>query len=227
MITESMTQTSILEKNKQDNIFCIDKPAGITSFGVVKIVRRFTGIRKVGHAGTLDPFATGLLIVCTGKATKKTEQFMDMPKEYETVFVLGKRTDTYDIAGEVIDSSPVPSLTEADILDSCGQFQGEIQQVPPMYSAKKHGGVPLYKLARKGITIDVSAKTISIYNIKIISYQSPRISLRVQCGRGTYIRSLANDLGNVLGCGAYVESLRRTKIGQYAISEAMSLAQFQ
>jgi tRNA pseudouridine55 synthase len=205
----------------------IDKPAGITSFDVVRTVRRYANIRKVGHAGSLDPFATGLLIVCLGIATKSIEKFMGMPKEYEGVFVLGKATDTYDCEGNCTSINSVPELSVSELSSYISPFLGTIEQLPPLFSALKYKGVALYKYARKGEFVPRSPRLVTIYDISVLWFQSPRIGIHVRCGKGTYIRSLAHDLGAAIGCGAYVESLRRTKIGEYSVQEALPLERFQ
>lgn len=205
----------------------IDKPPGFTSFDVVKVVRRFANIRKVGHAGSLDPFASGLMIVCSGPATKLIETFMRMPKEYEGVFVLGRTTDTYDCEGKIISEDAVPRLTIEDIKSYTVPFLGTINQVPPMFSALKYKGVALYKYARKGEFVPRSARPVTIYDFNVLWFQSPRVGIQVRCGKGTYIRSLAHDLGTAIGCGAYVESLRRTKIGEYSVRDALPLERFR
>ena len=209
-----------------EHIFNINKPMDWTSFDVVKKIRNTTGIKKVGHAGTLDPFATGVLIVLTGKNTKRQNEFMDLPKTYEAELKLGHQMDTGDRTGTIVESQSIPELTEAHIQAVLTSFLGEIQQIPPMYSAKKVNGKTLYKLARKGQVVERQPSTVMIYSIELLSFKSDRIDLRVHCGRGTYIRVLAEDIARELGTLAYVEELTRTAIGDYRIEDALSIPEF-
>ncbi len=209
--------------NYENTVLLIDKPAGITSFGVIRVVRRLLNVRKAGHAGTLDPLATGLLIVCIGKATKRTGEFMNLAKEYEAVAVLGKSTDTYDAAGAVIKERDVPPLSKENLIEISRRFTGNIQQIPPMFSAIKINGRPLYKRARRGEEVPRQARGITVHELEILWVDLPRFAVRVRCGKGTYIRSLVHDMGEAAGCGAFVESLRRTKIGDYSVRDALSL----
>ncbi|MEA3286458.1 MAG: tRNA pseudouridine(55) synthase TruB [Candidatus Marinimicrobia bacterium] len=209
-----------------EHIFNINKPMDWTSFDVVRKIRYATSIKKVGHAGTLDPFATGVLIVLTGKNTKRQNEFMDMPKTYEAEIKLGHLMDTGDRTGKIIETGSVPELTTTSIVDVLEIFQGEIQQIPPMYSAKKVNGKTLYKLARKGQTVERQPSTVMIYSIELLSYQDNTMNLKVQCGRGTYIRVLAEDIARELGTVAYVEELKRTAIGDYRIEDALSIPEF-
>ena len=200
----------------------VDKPSGPTSHDVVDMIRKATGIRKVGHAGTLDPFATGLLIMAIGKATKKIQQFVGLDKTYEAELRLGATSDTMDRTGKITTtgSDPkVPRLAEVEkILEG---FRGEIMQTPPMYSAKKIGGKKLYELARQGKTVERQARKIMIHGLTMLEYEWPTLKLRISVSSGTYIRSLAHDIGEALGCGAYLVELRRTAIAQYRIEEAI------
>ncbi len=209
-----------------EHIINIDKPMDWTSFDVVNKIRYTTRIKKVGHAGTLDPFATGVLIVLTGKNTKRQNEFMDMPKTYEAKIRLGDLKDTGDRTGKVVESLPVPELSEAKILSALESFKGEIQQVPPMYSAKKVDGKTLYKMARKGQTVERQPATVTIYSIEYLSYSDALLRIRVDCGKGTYIRVLAEDIGRKLGTLAYVEELKRTAVGDYRIEDALSIPEF-
>ena len=177
-----------------EHIINIDKPSDWTSFDVVNKIRYTTKIKKVGHAGSLDPFATGVLIVLTGKNTKRQSEFMDLPKTYEAVINLGHLMDTGDRTGVIIESKPVPELSEASLRTLLEQFKGEIQQIPPMYSAKKVNGQKLYHLARKGKVIDRQPAAVMIYDIELLSLAADSFSIRVNCGRGTYIRVLAEDM---------------------------------
>jgi tRNA pseudouridine55 synthase len=201
----------------------IDKPDGPTSHDVVDAVRRFCGIRKVGHAGTLDPFATGLLIVGVGKATKEMQKLVGLDKEYEATLRLGATSDTYDRTG-VIKRTELIQLTEEKIKAVVKKFTGTIKQIPPMYSAKKIKGKKLYELARKGVEVERQPSTITIHSIKLLKLQAPSFKFQVSCSSGTYIRSLAHDIGQALGCGAYLTELRRTAIGSFLINESTPLS---
>jgi tRNA pseudouridine55 synthase len=206
-----------------DGILNINKPAGKTSFGVVAAVKRLTGEHHAGHAGTLDPDATGVLPVCVGKATRIIEFLMDAHKVYRAVIELGISTDTYDASGKVIrrgDTSCVTRDMAGIVLDA---FRGKIQQVPPMHSALKHQGQPLYNLARAGITIERQSRPVTIYRLELLEWQPPFITLEIECSKGTYIRSLANDIGEQLGSGAYMKNLVRSAYGIFKIDEAVSL----
>jgi tRNA pseudouridine55 synthase len=210
-----------------DGILNINKPAGKTSFGVVALVKRLTGERHTGHAGTLDPDATGVLPVCLGKATRVVEFLMDNRKTYRAVIELGKATDTYDGSGKVVYQGDSSSVDIHKIEPALETFRGNIEQTPPMYSALKHQGQPLYELARAGINIERKSRTVKIYRLELIAWQPPLLTLEIDCSKGTYIRSLANDLGEALGCGAYLKSLIRTRYGIFNIEEAISLAQLE
>ena len=209
-----------------EHIFNIDKPMDWTSFDVVRKIRYATQIKKVGHAGTLDPFATGVLLVLTGKNTKRQNEFMDMPKTYEAELLLGNQTDTGDRTGKIIESIDVPVLDESMILGALNQFQGEIEQIPPMYSAKKVDGQTLYKLARQGKVVERKPSLIQIYGIELLQWSNTQINIRVNCGRGTYIRVLAEDIGRKLGTVAHVKELKRIAIGDYSIEDALSIPEF-
>ena len=183
-------------------------------------------IKKVGHAGTLDPLATGLLIVCTGKFTKKINEYMAVRKEYEGTIILGAVTPTYDMEAEPFDFKDYSFVSEDQVHLTAEQFKGEINQLPPVFSAIKKDGVALYELARKGKTVHLEPRRITIYDFTITCIELPVISFRVTCSTGTYIRSLAHDFGKVLGCGAYLGSLRRTKIGALDVTNAMTIDEF-
>jgi len=210
----------------QEHIINIDKPMDWTSFDVVNKVRYTTRIRKVGHAGTLDPFATGVLIVLTGKNTKRQNEFMDLPKVYKAEIRLGQQTDTGDRTGTVIAAKAVGTLTETLILATLKHYEGEIQQIPPMYSAKKVAGKTLYKLARQGKTVERQPSTVMVYDIELLSFEENLLKLRIKCGRGTYVRVLAEDIARELGTVAYVEELQRTAVGDYRIEDALSIPEF-
>ena len=191
------------------------KPVDWTSFDVVKKIRSQIKPAKVGHAGTLDPFAEGVLMLCTGKFTKKVEYFMDKEKEYIADIRLGKQTDTLDLTGSTVKLSDVPKLTQNKILTAVKLFIGDIKQEPPMFSALKVNGQPLYKSARKGLNIPRKKRIVRIYDIKLISFNENTITLMVTCGRGTYIRSLAKDIAKQLNTVGHLVSLKRTRIGEY------------
>lgn len=204
----------------------IDKPMHWTSFDVVRKLRSAIQIKKIGHAGTLDPLATGLLIVCTGKFTKKINEFMAQEKEYSGHFTLGATTPTYDLESEPEHHKDFSLLTTEKINETTKQFIGEIEQLPPMYSAIKKDGVALYELARRGEVVELKKRKIAIYTFEITSIDLPVVGFNVTCSTGTYIRSLANDFGQALGCGAYLSCLRRTKIGDFKVEEAIGMDTF-
>lgn len=203
-----------------NGIILIDKPLGKTSHDMVYFVRRLTGIKKVGHTGTLDPDASGVLPVCVGKATKVCDMLTASDKSYRATLVLGKTTDTQDASGKVLTEQTV-STTEEEILKAAEKFVGEIEQIPPMFSAIKKDGKKLYELARRGITVEREPRRVTIHSINVTSadIESNRIDIDVHCSKGTYIRTLCEDIGNALGCGAYMSALRRTKSGGFDISE--------
>ncbi len=205
----------------------IDKPVHWTSFDVVRKIRNLTRIVKVGHAGTLDPLATGLLIVCTGKFTKKINEYMGMEKEYTGSFTLGATTPTYDLESEPVNFCNTDHLTESQIKSATQEFTGLIMQVPPIHSAIKQEGKPVYLAARKGIDVVLEPRPVTIYAFEIEKIEMPIVYFRVVCSTGTYIRSLAHDFGKVLGVGAYMSSLRRTRIGQFQVSDAESMESFE
>jgi tRNA pseudouridine55 synthase len=207
-------------------VILIDKPLEWTSFDVVSKIRNTIRIKKVGHAGTLDPLATGLLILCTGKMTKKIDEYQAQEKEYEGELVLGKTTPSYDLETEVDKEFDVSSLTEDLIKKNVLQFIGTIQQIPPIYSAIKVDGVPLYKKARKGEDVEIKAREVTISEFEITEIQMPIVKFRVVCSKGTYIRSLVRDFGATLNNGAYMSALRRTRIGQFHVNDAEQLTEF-
>ncbi len=201
----------------------IDKPLHWTSFDIVRKLRSILQIKKIGHAGTLDPLATGLLIVCTGKFTKKINEYMAKEKEYTGHFTVGAVTPTYDLESEPEQFKDYTNLTENIIKLKTQQFTGTIQQLPPIYSAIKKDGIALYELARKGVEIKLEPRSVTIHSFEIIAINLPQVSFKVVCATGTYIRSLANDFGVVLGCGAYLSSLRRTRIGEFKVTDSIDL----
>lgn len=212
-----------LNKYEAGQVLLIDKPLDWTSFDVVRKIRSLIKIKKVGHAGTLDPLATGLLIVCTGKFTKKINEYMGMEKEYTGTFTLGAVTPTYDLESKPADIKDISGITEEQIHNATKPFTGEIQQVPPIHSAVKKDGKPVYLMARKGIDIQLKPRKITINSFTIEKIELPIVYFRVVCTTGTYIRSLANDYGKELGCGAYLSSLRRTRIGEFLAENALQM----
>jgi len=210
-----------------NQVLNFNKPIGWTSFDVVKKVRSLTGIKKVGHAGSLDPFASGVLLITTGTATKKMNELLKFPKTYQGVIRLGLETDTLDPTGKIIKETPVPDVTEGDIREILKSFEGEIEQDIPAYSATKHKGQRLYKLARKGQEIPRLTKKIIIYEINLLTFAEDKIRFEVKCGSGTYIRTLARDIAKKMGTVGYLTELTRTEIGPYKIEEAWSIKDFE
>jgi tRNA pseudouridine55 synthase len=207
---------------EQSKFLLIDKPAGITSHDVVNHVRRATGVRRVGHGGTLDPFATGLLIIGVGReATRELSAFLGCDKEYEATMVLGAVSDTQDRDGKITATSAAPLPSSEQLKLVLNSFLGKQKQIPPMYSAKKIRGKKLYELARAGQKIDRLPTEITIQAIELLSYNPPQATFRVRCSAGTYVRTLAHDMGQALGCGAYLIELRRTKIGEFSVTDAI------
>lgn len=204
-----------------DGAVLIDKPAGPTSHDIVDTIRSQFGLRKVGHCGTLDPNATGLLIVLLGRATKLSEKLMTDDKVYSGWMKFGESTNSYDADGDVVESKAVPPLTSDRLNDAASAFIGDQMQTPPMVSAVKVDGVPLYKLARKGLEVERKARLIHVYNFRFTQYEEPYGHFRVACTKGTYVRTLAHELGCKLGCGAHLATLRRVSSGRYDASEAI------
>jgi tRNA pseudouridine55 synthase len=206
-----------------DGAILIDKPAGPTSHDVVDAIRRRFQIKKVGHCGTLDPNATGLLIIVLGRGTKLSEKLMGDDKVYEGTIKFGETTASYDSDGELIGSLPVPPMTLEQLNTDATSFLGDQMQMPPMVSAIKKNGVPLYKLARKGIEVEREPRLVHIYNFRFTRYEEPLGDFRVACTKGTYVRSIAHDLGQKLGCGAHLAALRRSVSGKFDVAEATRL----
>jgi tRNA pseudouridine55 synthase len=201
-------------------VLLINKPKGRTSFSLVAALRRRLGVKKIGHAGTLDPFATGVMILLIGKQyTKRSDQYLCEDKEYLARLLLGVSTDTYDSEGTVTATSTI-APSQDELTATLALFQGKIQQVPPMFSAKKIGGKKLYELARKGLSIERPPVEVTV-DIELISYAYPYVDIRVNCSKGTYIRSLANDIGEKLGCGAHLCELNRTRSGTFQLNECL------
>jgi tRNA pseudouridine55 synthase len=206
-----------------DGALLIDKPAGPTSHDVVDLIRRNFGIKKVGHCGTLDPNATGLLIIVLGRGTKLSEKLMGDDKVYEGVMKFGLTTNSYDSDGDIVETKPVPPLTVEQLNEAAAPFVGDQMQMPPMVSAIKKDGVPLYKLARKGVEVEREPRFIHIYNFRFSEYTEPFGRFSVACTKGTYVRSLAHDLGQKLGCGAHLTELRRAVSGKFDVADAIEM----
>ena len=216
----------VKKKFEDGQVILIDKPLHWTSFDAVRKIRNLIKIKKVGHAGTLDPLATGLLIVCTGKFTKKINEYMAQEKEYTGSFTLGAVTPTYDLESTPLDFKDISAITVEQLNETTRMFIGEIQQVPPIYSAIKKDGVALYELARRGVDVELKPRTITIKEFEITKVELPVVHFKVVCSTGTYIRSLAHDYGAALGCGAYLSALRRTKIGEHLVENAVGIEGF-
>ena len=208
-------------------ILNLDKPRGITSHDAVAVVRRILGIKAVGHTGTLDPEASGVLVLCLGKATRFARFFENLEKTYWTVLQLGVCTDTQDATGTVTRQHEVPPLTSAQLHNVLARFQGALQQVPPMYSAVKYHGQRLYHLARQGKTVTRQARDIFVRRVELLDQRETQITLRITCSKGTYIRTLGEDIGLALGCGAHVLHLRRCRVGHFSLQDACSLSVLQ
>jgi tRNA pseudouridine55 synthase len=204
-------------------ILLVDKPPGITSHDVVDHVRKAAGIRRVGHTGTLDPRATGLLILCVGGATRLSEHLTALDKTYEGTMRLGIVTDSFDLDGAVLEQRPVPELTADDVQQACDRYTGDIEQIPPMVSAVKIGGQRLYKMARQGETVERKPRPVKVHEFSVLGYAAPDAHIRVRCTSGTYVRSLCHDVGAALGCGAALACLRRTWVGSYCVDKAVPL----
>ena len=206
-----------------DGVLLVDKAEGMTSHDVVALIRRKLGIKKVGHCGTLDPIATGLLLLTIGRGTKVQDLLMSEDKEYAGTLTLGVTTGTQDRQGEIVDQRPVPSLTENEVRAAFEKFRGDFYQMPPMVSAKKHGGVPLYKLARQGKVVERQPRFVHVYRYTIDRIAPPEIDFSVLCSKGFYVRTYVHDIGEVLGCGAHLKSLRRMKSGRFDVANAISV----
>ena len=206
---------------EEGKLLLIDKPLHWTSFDIIRKLRGLLKIKKIGHAGTLDPLATGLLIVCTGKFTKKINDYMAQEKEYTGHFTLGATTASYDLETEPTEQKEYSFVTTEMIQAAAQKFTGEIEQLPPVYSAIKKDGVRLYEMARKGEEIELKTRRVHVKEFAITKIELPVVEFKITCSTGTYIRSLANDLGAALGCGAYLSSLRRTAIGEFSVADAV------
>ena len=221
MINESVNIFS------EGQLLLVNKPLQWTSFDVVRKIRYLVKTKKVGHAGTLDPLATGLLIVCTGKFTKKINEYMAQEKEYTGTITLGASTPTYDLESEPQNLQNIDAITPELIYQNTKQFIGAFAQIPPIHSAIKQGGKRVYELARKGIEVVMEPRNITIYSFEITKIDMPLVHFKVVCSTGTYIRSLANDFGAAIGCGGYLSSLCRTRIGAYTIAESKNMAEWE
>ena len=206
-----------------DGVLLVDKAEGMTSHDVVALVRRQLGIKKVGHCGTLDPIATGLLILTLGRGTKIQDLLMAEDKEYAGTFMLGITTSTQDRQGEIIEQREVPAFNEEQIRAAFDKYRGDFYQLPPMVSAKKHGGVPLYKLARQGKVVEREPRLVHVYGYKVARVALPEIDFTVMCSKGFYVRTYVHDIGETLGCGAHLKSLRRTRSGRFEVTDAITV----
>ena len=209
----------------KNGIIVVNKPSGMTSHDVVSQARRRLNMRQIGHAGTLDPLATGVLVLLIGKGTKLFNKFEAFDKAYKASLILGTRTTTADIQGQIIQQVPYEQVSQEGILETFKQFLGEIEQMPPMVSAVKVNGRRLYELARKGIEVEREARQIRIDTLKLLEFHPPRVRFYLECSKGTYVRKLAEDVGEKLGCGACIAEIERTKVGPFAIEEAVTLEQ--
>jgi len=210
----------------EGKVLLIDKPLNWTSFDVVKKLRHTLKVKKIGHAGTLDPLATGLLILCTGKMTKSIEKYQAQQKEYTGEFTIGYTTPSYDLETEPEFQKSTENISLEDLKKATENFIGEIEQTPPIFSAVKKDGKRAYELAREGKDVKLKSRKVNIEEFEIIDFQNQKVKFRVSCSKGTYIRSLANDFGEILGVGAYLSELRRTKIGNFSVDDAENLSEF-
>ena len=224
---ESRSRDKGFKVSAGDSVLVVDKPPEITSAKAVARVKKITGAKKAGHTGTLDPFATGVLVCCLGKATRLAKFFLHGDKTYEAVMQLGVETDTQDLTGSIVAESPVPPITKESMEKVFAGFTGEIKQTPPAYSALKHNGVPLYKLARKGTPVVKEARLITIYSLDLLEINGSKVRFVASCSGGSYIRTLCSDMGRVIGCGAHLHELRRVENSGFSIKEAVSLDQLE
>jgi tRNA pseudouridine55 synthase len=232
MQTENQMQTKIAGKKKiqarnVNGILLLDKPIGVSSNAALQTVKRLYNAKKAGHTGSLDPLASGMLPICFGEATKFSQYLLDTDKRYQVVCKLGITTATGDAEGDILQRREVPDLTKKQVEKALQQFRGDIEQIPSMYSAIKQNGEPLYKLARQGITVERKARAITIYDLEIINLQKDILELDIHASKGTYVRTLVADIGELLGCGAYITNLHRTSVGQYAAKQMHSLESLQ
>lgn len=213
--------------HETSGILIVDKPQDITSAGVVRRIKKISGIDKIGHTGTLDPMATGIMICTINRATRLSRFFLESPKKYEAVLKLGVETDTLDATGSILATRPVGTVSSQAVIDACKQFEGEIEQIPPAYSALKHKGVPLYKYARTGTPVIKPPRKVFISYIKILDITFSEIRFETKCASGTYIRTLCADIGRQLGCGGHLKTLKRIECGGFSISDAIALAEIE
>jgi tRNA pseudouridine55 synthase len=226
MKNESAGLTELGNGSNEGYFLLIDKPFGYSSAKVVNILKKKLNVKKAGHSGTLDPNATGLMIICTGKKTKELNNLLGSDKQYEGIFKLGEKTKSFDTETEVYERNSIEGITEELIKQTAARYMGEISQLPPMFSAVKYKGKPLYKYARKDREVERIQRVVSIKEFEITKIDLPEVSFRVTCSKGTYIRALANDYGESLGVGAHLKELRRTKIGEYDIKNSEALDDF-
>lgn len=216
-----------LQPYLEGQVILLDKPLHWTSFDTIRKIRKITGVNKVGHAGTLDPLATGLLIICTGKFTKRINEFMAQRKVYTGTITIGASTPTYDLESDPIDFKDYNFVDAKLLEEKLAAFRGEIMQIPPIHSAIKQGGKPVYLAARKGDDVKLEPRPITIYSFELTNIELPKLDVEIACSTGTYIRSLANDYGAALGTGGYLSKLCRTQIGDFRIENAVSIEQFE
>ena len=210
-----------------DGILNFDKPTGATSMDIVRTVKRFTHVRRVGHAGTLDPIAAGVLPICMGQATRLMEYMIDGRKIYRAELTLGAVTDTYDADGQVLETADPSGITRAQVEALLPVFTGTVQQQPPMYSALKHEGQRLYDLARAGVEVERPTREVTVYDLSLTDWAPPKLTVVAECGRGFYMRTLAQDIGQALGCGAHLSALTRLQAGTFSIEDGISLERFE
>ena len=213
--------------NETNGILIVEKPQDITSARVISRIKKISGINKIGHTGTLDPMATGVMICTINRATRLSRFFLTSPKKYAAVLKLGVETDTLDATGSIVATHQIDTVSEDAVIEACKQFEGEINQIPPAYSALKHNGVPLYKYARNGTPVIKPPRKVFISYIKIIDINLPEIRFETKCSSGTYIRSLCADIGNTLGCGGHLKELKRTACGGFDMTEAIPLSEIE
>ena len=213
--------------NPVDGLLLVDKPQNCTSHDIVDFIRRHFGLKKVGHCGTLDPMATGLLMLVVGKATKVQDLLMSEDKEYAGCLKLGETTDTQDAEGQVLTTLPVPQLSNQQIDSAFAKFKGDFYQIPPMVSALKKDGVPLYKLARQGKTVEREPRLVHVYSYRILDCQPPQVDFVLRCSKGFYVRTYCHDIGAELGCGGHLARLKRTRSGNFSLDQAVGVQELQ
>jgi tRNA pseudouridine55 synthase len=217
----------MIQQKELEGVLLVDKPGGFTSHDVVARLRRKLAMKRIGHAGTLDPMATGLLIMLIGKATRISQYLISLDKEYEGTVTLGAVTDSQDADGQVMETRPVPPLSEAEVLAVMKTFLGDQYQMPPMFSAIKIDGVPLYKKARQGEEVEREQRFIRVSSIELTSFALPQFSFRLRCSKGTYVRTIAHDLGQKIGCGGHLSALRRTATDRFRVEDSLTLDQIE